>query len=258
MDKIQIFAHLFYYNIRARMTKPKEFILEVVITLLSDMAQAVILLIILQVGNDIAGWKNDEIMLLYGFTLLTRSIAEFFTGDIRSLGSDYIRKGKLDSLLIRPVSCLFQLMIGDIKVKYFGSFLLGLIICIEKTFRLRLSWVSVITLFLGVISSVIISISISTIIASTDFWFKSTLNAIFVVEDLKQFTCYPLKIYPIFIRFIFLSILPFAFMGYVQVAVAINKMHGLFLILSYLVSILVGIIAVCTFNKGLSKYESIN
>lgn len=257
MYKISLFYSFIIHYLKIRLVKPKELIIETSITILSDITNVIVLYVILNVSRVIGGWNNSQIMLLFGYSILTGATAEFFTGDLRNLGSSYIRKGKLDLLLIRPASTILQLMIAEIKIKHIGSIIMGFAICIIEIIKLKLTVASITVLFIGIISSVALLIGISIIIASTDFWSKASINTLFVIEDLKQLAFYPIEIYPLFLRFVLCTVLPFAFAGFFQVSASLGKNSVIFLVLSYLVSCIVWIVALTLWNKGIKKYESI-
>lgn len=232
--------------------------MEVIITLLSDMVQLIIIIVIIGINGTVSGWDGHESLLLFGYILFSGSIAEFLIGNVRRLGSDYIRTGHLDLLLVRPAGPFLQLMVGEFNISRLGSALMGLSLCLYEAVRQPLSWGAVGLLVLGVIPAIVISISIASLVSAYDFWNKSPLNPLQVAEDLKQLSYYPLGIYPILIRLVLLVVLPFAFAGYIQVAVALNKLPLSFMALAFLVCMLTVMATKLIWQKGLRKYESAN
>lgn len=232
--------------------------MEVIITLLSDMVQLIIIIVIIGINGTISGWDGHESLMLFGYILFSGSIAEFLIGNVRRLGSEYIRTGHLDLLLVRPVGPFLQLMVGEFNISRLGSALMGLSLCWYEAVRQSLSWGAVGLLILGVIPAIIISISIAALVSAYDFWNKSPLNPLQVAEDLKQLSYYPLGIYPFLIRLVLLVVLPFAFAGYIQVAVALNKLPSLYIVLAILVCMLTVIATKWIWQKGLRNYESAN
>lgn len=250
-----LFAFLVQY-FKVRLAQPLELLLETIITVLADVANVLVLLVIIKSSKFILNWSGHENMLLFGYMLLTGTISEFAIGNVRSLGADYIRTGKLDLLLVRPISTFLQLMIGEIRINQLGSALIGIIICIVEIINLKLSLWAIPVLLFGIVPAIAILVGIVSIISATDFWSKSPLNPLHIIEDVRQLAYYPLQIYPFVIKFILYTVLPFAFTGYVQVSVALGKLSYYYLAISLIVSVVIILISIILWNRGIKKYES--
>ena len=69
--------------------------------------------ILFQKATQLDGWRFEEVLFLYGFTLIPYGIFNVISLNLYDFGNNYIIEGKFDRVLLRPVSSLFQVLFED-------------------------------------------------------------------------------------------------------------------------------------------------
>ena len=81
--------------------------------------------VILANVGTLGGMTLPQVAVVYGLGSLAFGIADLLLGEIDGLSS-YIRSGKLETLLIRPVPMLLQISSLDLSLRRIGRILVGL------------------------------------------------------------------------------------------------------------------------------------
>lgn len=88
--------------------------MDCLIGLISQVAFQIIELlfiwIIFQNTDNIAGWTFEHLLLFYGVMMLSVSILDLFFDATYEVGRVLIRKGKFDTVLLRPVHPLVSIL----------------------------------------------------------------------------------------------------------------------------------------------------
>ena len=58
----------------------------------------------------LANWRMEEVLFLYGFSLIPFGLFNVLSMNLYEFGSTYIMEGKFDRVLLRPISSLFQVL----------------------------------------------------------------------------------------------------------------------------------------------------
>src|SRR6202012_969971 len=88
----------------------------------------------------LADWRFDEVLFLYGFSLIPFGVFNVLSQNIYEFGGEYIMEGKFDSVLIRPVNSLFQVLFVAFRFESFHEILVGLAIVFWSARRLGHHW----------------------------------------------------------------------------------------------------------------------
>ncbi|WP_306770132.1 ABC-2 family transporter protein [Mycobacterium sp. KBS0706] len=71
----------------------------------------------------VKGWRFGEVMFFYALINISFSIADFVTRGFDVFGTDFVRTGDFDRLLLRPRSATLQRVGHDFRISRFGRFL---------------------------------------------------------------------------------------------------------------------------------------
>jgi ABC-2 type transport system permease protein len=175
------------------------------------------------------GWDFRQMALLYALWMIGHGLHNtlFFTTGAVPV---FIREGRFDRFLIRPLDTLFQTM----TVPSEGGMVPDeLILAVAwLAFAIPFSRVHVDALFLAYIPLIavggaLIDFGINLAIATTAFWFVRVDTLRWVVMSLEQdFTRYPLSIYNRAVRVILAFVIPFGFMNYFPATYFLGKTDG--------------------------------
>jgi ABC-2 type transport system permease protein len=208
--------------------------------------------------GEIKGWTFYEVTFVYGLLTLAKSINHIFFDNLWVLGMIYIREGKFDTLLLRPISPLFHLIADRLQQDGFGNFVIGLILVIGSFGKLHLSFspLDYVLLIIFVISGGIIFAAINLITCTSSFWVVQSNIFMWSVFSLSDFALYPLSIYKKFISIILTWVIPYAFASFYPAAFFLEKGYTTISWLSPIVAIVLCLIAKQVWNFGIRSYSS--
>jgi len=170
------------------------------------------------------GWDFKQMAFLYALWMLGHEFHNTFFFTVVSV-PDYVREGRFDRFLVRPLDTLFQVLTVPSQIFPDG---LALAI-IYFALATRYSGVHVDLAFLlfvplVVIGGALIDLGISLAVATLAFWFVRVDTLRWVVMSLEQeFTRYPISIYTRSVRVILAFVFPFAFMNYFPATFLLHK-----------------------------------
>src|SRR5260370_8833991 len=85
----------------------------------------------------LAGWSFEEILFLYGFSLIPFGLFNVLSVNLYEFGSTYIIEGKFDRVLLRPISSLFQVLFEAFRIESFQEIIVGLSVVFSPAQPLR-------------------------------------------------------------------------------------------------------------------------
>ena len=170
------------------------------------------------------GWDFKQMAFLYALWMLAHEFHNTFFFTVVSV-PEYVREGRFDRFLVRPLDTLFQTL--TVPQQIWPD---GLVLAIAFfAFATRYSGVSVDFVFLlfvplVAIGGALVELGISLAVATVSFWFVRVDTLRWVVMSLEQeFTRYPISIYTRSVRFVLAFVLPFAFMNYFPATFFLHK-----------------------------------
>jgi ABC-2 type transport system permease protein len=170
------------------------------------------------------GWDFRQMFFLYALWMTAHELhsALFFTVVIVP---DYIREGRFDRFLVRPLDTLFQVLTVPQQIVPDGLVLgIATLAFATAVAGVRIDWLFVVFVPLVVMGGALIDLGISLIVATIAFWFIRVDTLRWVVMSLEQdFTRYPISIYTRGVRLVLTFVLPFAFMNYFPATFFLQK-----------------------------------
>jgi ABC-2 type transport system permease protein len=211
---------------------------------------------------SINGWDFRQTAFMYGLWMLGHGLHNtlFFT-----VGSvpEFVREGKFDRFLIRPLDPLFQALTVPEQI-WPDELILAIITFSLATVYVgvRVDWLFVCYVPLVALGGALIDFGINLSIATASFWFIRIDSLRWVVMSLEQdFSRYPLSIYGRGVRLVLAFGLPFAFMNYFPATFLLHKSEdALHLnpavgLLTPLVGLLAVSLAYAFWRTGLNRYQ---
>lgn len=255
---IKLYIEFAKQNLKTMLEYRVEFIIGAMSTLLSQLVGISFLWIIFQNIQNINGWSFYEMTLVYGMLVLSASLNHLFFDNLWVLGVQYVREGKFDILLLRPISPLFHLVANKIQQDGLGSFIVGTIIVTKSLHEINipLSISSISLLILFIISGAAIFSAINLITCISSFWIINSNLFMWSIFSTNQFALYPLTIYHKYIRVIITLILPYAFASFYPANYFLHKGYEHLSLLSPIVAVILWIIALKVWSFGIKHYAS--
>ncbi len=171
------------------------------------------------------GWTFEDLLLVYGLTLLSKAISHIFADGLWVLGRQYIQNGYFDVLLVRPINPLFHLLANRFGHEGIGTLLVGTILLIRAISNLNMDLNMALWLYIGIsiISGTGIFISVNLITASTAFWIIDSVPIMSGVFEMHEFVKYPLGIYSKPVSLLLTWIIPFGFVSFYPASLLLDK-----------------------------------
>lgn len=210
--------------------------------------------------NSINGWAFYELIFLAGLGRFILNFHTIFMFSTVFLGEHYIRTGRLDRYLVRPLNVLYQLYASRVNFHNLGDSVASLLIVIYAAIKIEgfsLTLVKVIYAVLSVGSAVMVVAAIFLVFGTVGFWTARTGSLFSLFWKIRKFRKYPFGIYSEALKVFFITVMPIAFASFFQASFLLGKFQYIRL---QTVSIFIGpvfyLIAYRFWLFGLSKYSS--
>ncbi len=207
----------------------------------------------------LAGWRFEEVLFLYGFSLIPYGFFNVLSLNLYEFGNTYIMEGKFDRVLLRPISSLFQVLFETFRIESFQEVITGSFVVIWSARRLGIHWTwgdSGLLLFWAVCGGVIY-VSFFLLLSTVSFWFEDRIGVHPPFWNIIAFGRYPLSIYSGYIQFILSWIIPFGFASFYPSARLLGRAEfARYAPLVPLVAAACLTIAILSWNFGARRYSS--
>ena len=198
--------------------------------------------------------------LLLGFSVIWfgSSFAEMFARGFDHF-SKLIISGDFDLLLIRPRNLYLQIFGSEISYEKFSRVLISFLIFIYSSIKVinNFTVLKIVLLINMLVSSIIIYISLFIIGAAVCFVTIQGLEFLNIFTNgSRQVGQYPMGIYKKIVRIIFTFIIPLTLINYYPVKYLTDKTTDVLYIFIPMLTIILLLISILSFNKGVTKYCS--
>ncbi len=236
-----------------------DFIVGIIGFLMIQMSNLLFLWIIFSQIPNLLGWTVNEVVFIYGFSLIPKGIDHFFFDNLWAIGHFTVRKGDFDKYLTRPVNTLFHVLVEKIQIDALGEILTGIaLVCITiPKLGANLNIFRILIMIVLIPFITLIYTGIKTITASIAFWTKRSGNIIYMFYMVNDFAKYPATIYNRFVQNIITYIIPFALTSYYPALFILRGENSLFnLGLPVLAAVVLMGFGILVWHKGIRAYES--
>ncbi len=202
----------------------------------------------------VAGWSYQELLLLYAVLTLGFGLGVGIMGNCTRL-SQIIAEGHLDFYLTLPKNVLLHVLVSRMNVGALGDVFFGLIV---YGFSGAVSWANTVMLLITSILAAMTFVSFAVLTHSLTFYIgNASALAGQLFEALITFSSYPGGIFQGFARVLMFTAIPAGFISYAPVAIMGERRLEFVLAMGVFTLVLV-ILAVAVFYRGLRRYESGN
>ena len=164
-----------------------DFIVGVIGFFLVQLSNLMFLWIIFGQIPNLAGWSVNEVVFIYGLSLIPKGIDHFFFDNLWSIGYFTVRKGDFDKYLTRPVNTLFHVLVEKIQIDALGEFIMGVALVCASVPNLHTEWdvFRILAMIFMIPFITLIFTGVKTITASVAFWTKRSGNVIYMFYTLS-------------------------------------------------------------------------
>ena len=207
--------------------------------------------------SSLGGWSQNQVFFFLGFMFASDALFAAFFGNAFWRFSDLINKGELDVVLTKPVSPVFLILSRYFNLTSLINMLLGFGIMIRYAplagFEGGVHWVAV---FVWLLVAVAIQVLARFAFSVGVFWTERSWALVRLYYQLFTFASKPDSIFPKPLRYITMTILPFALIGSVPARSLLFGLNHLDWILIAAATVFFAVFDVVLWRMGLRKYQS--
>src|SRR4030095_14724639 len=146
----RLFGLYFAQYAKARLEYRLDFFSSVLASFLGTAASFGFLLIVFSRVPAVKGWKFEEMVFLYGFSLVPLGIFNVLSWNLYMFPDRYLIEGRFDRVLVRPVDSVFQVLFEPCRRESLRETITASVGVVWASRRLGLTW-SLADLFLFVV-----------------------------------------------------------------------------------------------------------
>jgi ABC-2 type transport system permease protein len=254
-----LFFDYFSQYAKVRVSYRGDFLISLATSFAATIFALSFVVVLFQKVPQLAGWRFEEVLFLYGFSLIPYGIFNVISLNLYEFGSTYIIEGKFDRVLLRPISSLFQVLFETFRIESFQEVATGIFCMWWATRHLGLAWtpVKIAMLFFFGLCAGIIYISVFLILSTVSFWFEDRIGVHPPVWNVMAFGRYPLSIYSGVVQFFLCWIIPFGLASfYPSVRMLGRTVSPQYAPLVPVVAVLFLTFAISLWNFGTRHYSS--
>lgn len=255
---IRLYPYFVSRSIQSRMSYKSDFILGVAASALMQGLGYVFIWAVFQGIPEMNGWSFYQMVFVYGMAAISLGLNEFLFAGTWEVGK-LVRDGSFDRLLLRPVGTMFSILAADVALHGIGSVLFGLAVCAVALCRLQLalSLGKILFWILAMACGALIFFSVNMICATASFWVTEISSVMVMVQNVSEFTKYPIAIYGRKLQMFLTFVIPFAFSSYYPTGFLMGMEDRPIYWLGPVVAAAVAVTAASLFWRyGTGKYQS--
>jgi len=256
---VRLFLLYFAQYAKVRMAYKADFI----IAFFSSMAATVLafgfVLVLFSKIPRLQDWSFNEVMFLYGFSLVPLGLFNVVSWNLYEFGELYIIEGRFDRVMLRPVNTLFQVIFEKFRLESLQEVVTGLVVLAVCVRRMHLTFPAVDYLWfaLMIACGATIYLAVFLILTAVSFWFEDRVGIVPPVFNMLTFGRYPLTIYNVFIQFLLSWIIPFGFASFYPSTHFLGRTNfSLYFHLVPVVAVAFFLLAVFVWERGVANYSS--
>lgn len=252
---IVLYVHFAAMNWRRVTASPADFFIGFAAVALQECLGLATIVFMMRGLPSVRGWTFWEIVLIYGFFTTARSLWHVFMINGMDLSS-YIRLGRLDRFLVRPLDPLFQIYTDSWDEDGWGELAVGVVLLATAAPHLGVNWwADAPLLVVNLVAGALVYASIILAVSSLSFWTVENDALIALLQTLGTLGQYPLTMYSRVLQWVLSTALPFAFVGFWPAQAFLRRVASPLTYATPLVAIALFYAAVRVFKAGLRCYQ---
>ncbi|GAA0809197.1 ABC transporter permease [Spirilliplanes yamanashiensis] len=173
-------------------------------------------LVLFSVTRTLGGFTVREVLVMVSLTACTFALADLAVGNIERVKT-YVRSGRLDTVLLRPLGALPQLLLMDMPLKKVSRSLFALAVLAVALHLAGVTWTPARAALLAATVAGAVTFFGAFFVAGASvafWWVESGELANSVTYGGREFAGYPVPVFEGWFRNTFAYGLGFAFVGY--------------------------------------------
>jgi len=226
MDALRLYGRYCAASVRAQMQYPTSFLLLTLAQFLGIGIEIVGVWALFARFGQVQGWRVGDICIFYGVVNLAFAFADTCARGFDIFGTEYLRTGAFDRLLLRPRTTAFQLLGHELRLSRLGRLAqAGLVFAIGAALTgLAFTPASVGLLVWAIVGGMALFFGIMVLSATLAFWTIESLEIVNVISyGGVEAAQYPLNIYAAWLRDFLIFVVPIGCVAYFPVVAALGR-----------------------------------
>jgi len=209
--------------------------------------------------RQIEGWRFGEVALLYGVISVAFAIADALTRGFDVFGTQFVKTGDFDRLLVRPRSTVLQLLGYELRATRIGRLSQGMLAWGIGAHLSAVDWTvgAWAILLFAVLGGVALFSGVLVLQATLAFW---TVEGLEIANTLTyggvEAAQYPLDVYARWFRTFLTFVVPIACVSYFPVAAVLGRDVPRLAVATPVFGFLFLMVAVWAWRFGVRHYTS--
>lgn len=188
-------------------------------------SSALVLGVVFLQADAIGGWTFDQALTLLGVYLLLEGVTAVFLVPNLNRVPEYVRKGELDFLLLKPIAARFLVSTRYASVWWTPQLAIGLaVIGVGMARQGTLAWANVGLALLLLVAAIAILYAVWFALTTTAFWFVKVDNVSELFTAFFAAGRFPVSAYPGWVRALLTFVVPIAFLTTVPAEAASGRL----------------------------------
>ncbi|HEX2560508.1 ABC transporter permease [Phenylobacterium sp.] len=226
MSGAALVMKLFGASIRAQMQYPASAAMLTLGQFLATVLEIVGVWALFDRFGQIRGWSLGEVCVFYGLVNIAFSFADLVTRGFDIFGSEFVKTGAFDRVLLRPRSTVLQLVGHEFRLSRFGRTAQGLGVLVLGVQLSGAHWSVVDTglALFAIAGGMALFAGLVVLQATLAFWTVESLEVANVLTyGGVQAAHYPLSIYATWFRRFLTFVVPIACVAYYPVVAILDR-----------------------------------
>lgn len=214
--QLSIFGAYFAQFLKMRLAYRVDFMIDTVANLVALGVQLAMLAVLFSKIESLRGWSYEQVLFIYGFSLLPLGLFNVFSVNLYRFSERYIVEGNFDRVLLRPVNTLVQVLCESFNVAALNELVIGSGVMIYAARRLDLTfgWLDAAALLVLAPTAALVYTGVFLTLTAVSFWYEDRMGLAPPVYNVIRFSRYPITIFSPLVRLFLTFVLPFAWVAF--------------------------------------------
>lgn len=216
MADLGTYRRIIAAQIRGQASYRTSFALDLTANALVPLIDLVAIVAVFGVTRTLGTFSAIEVLVMFGLSGFGFSLADLLVGNIEKV-QIYVRQGLLDTVLVRPLPVLGQLITGDFTVRRVSRLVVSAAVLILATNWAQVQWTPArvaLVLLAPIFGAAFFSAMFVATATVAFFWIDSGQFANGFTYGGRDFTSYPMNVYSGVFQKLFAYSMGFAFVAY--------------------------------------------
>lgn len=252
----KIFCLLIRINYLQAMEYRANFIASIIGPLLYGGSYIVVLYAIVSKVPQIVGWDFYQLLSLFSLSQLIYFLSWMLYRPSIGNFPQLVQAGKFDSILKLPVNAKFMISFKYQSISSIIPVIIWAVVFGYSVRNLSIDPLSGILFLSFSICGLLILYNITFIAAATSFWIIEASDIVGLIEDVRDFSAYPIAIFPKAAQIFLTFIIPTILIVYVPATAIMGRLNWQFGLISLIMAGATFFISQKVWQLGLKRYSS--